>query len=228
MVGLASLAAAAGALLLCLWPIPFTHAAQPLVSNSANRLMTTLAATPDPGTAITEADVHSLSARLQRLHSELPQGERALFEELAAFDRFGIEAVDFVDANEAVVFFALLRPARLTFDHVAAAKFETPDLRLAYIDVFVADDVAAASEETVALRQDVENTARHLEPGTLLHAGENRGNDFVFLHRRRIAERNLVGRSDLDEFGLLSELEIGCRQRRQSRILLRKVCGLLS
>ena len=92
---------------------------------------------------------------LRRAHFELEPllriDRRAFFEDAAPFDRFRIETVDLVDANQAVILFALFRPASLALDHVAAPQFEAADLRLADVDVVVADVVAGATQEPVAL-----------------------------------------------------------------------------
>ena len=66
----------------------------------------------------------------------------------APFDRFGIEPVDLVDADQAVILFALFGAADLAFDQIAAPQFEAADLRLADVDVVVADDVAGAAQES--------------------------------------------------------------------------------
>src|ERR1700729_439248 len=79
---------------------------------------------------------------LRRAHLELEPvlriDRRSFFENFPAANRFGFESVDFVDSNQAVVLLALFWTAHLAFDHVAAAKFETANLRLADVDVVVA------------------------------------------------------------------------------------------
>ena len=77
---------------------------------------------------------------------------RALFERAAALDRLGVEIVDFVDADQPVVLFALFRPADLALDHVAAAQLEAANLRLADVDVVVADDSSRRGAKSRSLR----------------------------------------------------------------------------
>ena len=120
----------------------------------------------------------------------------------------GSRPLTLIDANEAVVLLALFGAAHLAFDHVAAAQFEAANLRLADVDVVVADDVAAAPQEAVALGKDVEDAARHLDARALLLRGEDRATISSFFMRRRIAERDLVALGDLDQFGLLLVFEL--------------------
>ena len=140
---------------------------------------------------------------------------RALFEDAPAFDRFGIEVVDFVDANESVVLFALFRPARLSLDHVAAAQFEAANLRLADVDVVVADVVAGAAQEAVALGQDVENAARHLDARARDLRLHEQSDDLVFLDFRRRGYLDFEFFGDLDQFVLrfLGQLSRGQHRR---------------
>ena len=134
---------------------------------------------------------------------------RAFFEEAPVLNRFGIEIVDAIHANEAVILLALFGAAYLAFDHVAAAQLEAANLRLAYVDIVVADDITATPQEAVALGKDVEDPASHLHTRALLLGGEDRGDDLVLLHGRRIAERDFILLGDLDQFSLLLVFEIG-------------------
>lgn len=68
----------------------------------------------------------------------------------------------------------------------------------------------------------------HLEARALLLRGYDGGDDLVLLHRRRIAERNVVALGELDQFGLLLVFEVGCGQkRRPSCFRLRKLLVVL-
>ena len=133
----------------------------------------------------------------------------------ASFDRFGIQAVDFVDANQPVILFALFRAARLAFDHVAAPQLEAADLRLADVDVVVADVVAGAAQEAVSLGKDVEDAAGHLDAGARdLRLHEQR-DDLVFLDFRRRWDLDFEFFGDLDQLvlRLLAELSRGLNRR---------------
>ncbi len=71
------------------------------------------------------------------------RGQRIELRALA--NRFGIETVDGLDFDDAVVLLVVFRFADLSRDQVAAPQFEAPDLRLRDIDVVGAGQIARAA-----------------------------------------------------------------------------------
>ena len=140
---------------------------------------------------------------------------RPLFEYRPSLDRFGVEPVDFVDANQPVIFLALLRPARLAFDHVSAAQLEAAYLRLADVDVVVADIVSGAAQESVALGQDVEYAACDLDTraGDLrLHEDRD---DLVLFYFCRSGDLDFQLFCDFEQLGLRLFRKLSCGKHRR-------------
>ena len=121
----------------------------------------------------------------------------------------------------------------MALDHVAAAKLEATDLRLADVDVVVADVVAGAPQEAVTFRQDVQDAAAHLDAGARYLRLHQKGNQLIFLDlcRRRYFDVEFFG--DVDQFALrfLRELSGGKHRRNfdlrkllvKSGLMLRKM-----
>ncbi len=152
---------------------------------------------------------------------------RSLFEVSAPTHRLRIGAIDGVDPHQAEVFLALFRASRLPFDHVAAAQLVATNLRLADIDIFVADDVARAPEKAVSLGKDVEDSACGFDSRPRRLRGENLRDQLVLLDLGRCEHLDVKLFCNLHEIGLRLLFELRRREHRRHLDLWKRLAELL-
>ena len=89
------------------------------------------------------------------------RGER--FENRTLFGLFRVQTVDSFYPNQAVIFLGVFWRAHLPNDHVAGAHAETPDLRLANINIISARQQMPGTQESDAIIDQFQHAAAKLQ-----------------------------------------------------------------
>ena len=106
---------------------------------------------------------------------------------------------------------------------VAAAQFEASDLRLADVDVVVADNVPGAAQEAVALGQHVEDAAGHFDARSRDLRRKIIATMSSFFSFAGLDDLDLHFVGDLDQFVFRFFAELRGSQHRRAGIGLRKL-----
>ncbi len=101
------------------------------------------------------------------------------------FGFFGIEAVDGLDLEQAVVLFRVLGRAHLADHQVAGAQAEAADLALRDIDIFGAGQQVVAAQEADIVLDDLQDTAAK-DIALLFGDGTQEAHDEVILLEPRV------------------------------------------
>ena len=142
------------------------------------------------------------------LDLDAPVGEdrRQALELRPALRLLRVDAVDRLDAQQAVVLLRVLRLPHLPGDVVAAAQAEAPDLRLRDVDVVRARDQSVAAQEAEAVVEDRQHAAGEDVAVALRLPLEDAEDQLRRLHRRCVVDAAL--RREVDQVFALAALEL--------------------